>query len=78
MALDESLENRDSDLPILVIDTLGQSFPATSSGTLAAGLVAMFDTDTVTGRTRIVNGNLDYSGLGGMALSSLSHVRRVT
>ncbi len=65
IALNESLQTRDSDLPIMVIDTLGQAFPNTDSTTLAPGLVAMFDTNPVTGRTTILDGNLDYSGLGG-------------
>ncbi len=65
IALNASLASRDSDLPILVIDTLGQGFPSTDSTTLAAGLVAMFDNNAETGRTTIVDGNLDYSGLGG-------------
>ena len=65
IALNQSLANRDSDLPILVLDTLGQSFPNSGSSDLQSALVAMFDTDPVTGRAKMFDGNLDYSGLGG-------------
>ena len=63
--MNQSLVNRDSDLPILVLDTLGQSFPNSGSSDLTSTLVAMFDKDPETGRTKIIDGNLDYSGLGG-------------
>ena len=65
IALHSSLRDRDSDLPILVIDTLGQGFPDTGSTTQASGAVALFDVDSETGRAKVLDGNLDYSGSGG-------------
>jgi hypothetical protein len=59
------LADFDSNLPVVVLDTMGQSFPQTSSPALAPTLVAVFDKDPVTDRARIVDGNLDYSGLAG-------------
>ena len=66
IAIHTELETRDSDLPILVIDTLGQSFPGTDSSDFAASTVTLFDTDPVTGRSQMHNGIVDYSGFGGL------------
>ena len=65
IALHSDLVSRDSDVPLLVIDTLGQSFPGSGASNLASSLVSLYDVDPVTRRASIVDGNLEYSGFGG-------------
>ncbi len=65
IALTSAIADRDSDLPILIIDTMGVAFPASGSSEQASAAVALFDVDPETGRTNILDGNLDYSGSGG-------------
>ena len=63
--LAESLTSRDSDIPILILDTLGNRFPDTNSRDMATSLVAAFEPDPATGRTSLV-GSSTYQGLGGL------------
>ena len=65
IALHSDLASRDSDVPLLVIDTLGQAFPSAGASNLVSGLVSLFDTDPVTDRANLLAGTLEYSGLGG-------------
>ena len=65
VALHSDLAARDSDVPLLVIDTLGQSFPGSGASNLVSGLVSVYDRDPRTGRAQLLDGNLEYSGLGG-------------
>ncbi|MCA9217038.1 MAG: lamin tail domain-containing protein, partial [Planctomycetales bacterium] len=64
-AVDESLRGRTSDLPIIILDTLGQSLQGTSSTTLSAMNVIVIDVDKATGRATIDEGKIDYLGRGG-------------
>ncbi len=64
--LDEELRNRSSDLPIVIIDTLQQSFPAATSPKLRPVNVLVLDVDETTGRATIENGRVDYFGRGGV------------
>ncbi len=66
IAVDASLSDRDSDIPLLVIDTLGSSFPNAGSSSLVKSLVSAYEVDPTTGRAKLVGGNLDYSGNGGL------------
>lgn len=65
LALSSSLASTDSNLPILVIDSLGQAFPAAGATTQVGAAVALFDVDPVSGRAQLIDGNMDYSGAGG-------------
>ncbi len=65
IALHSDLAARDSDVPLLVIDTLGQAFPNAGASNLVSGLVSLFDTDPVSDRASLLDGALEYSGLGG-------------
>lgn len=61
-----SLRNRTSDLPMLILDTLGRDIPGTGSSTLAATQVTLLDVDPETGRSQLIDGIVDYSGRGGL------------
>ena len=65
IAVDATLANRDSNMPIMVIDTQGQAFQQSGSSTHTPGLTALMDVDPVTGRANLVGGIIDYSGNSG-------------
>ncbi len=65
-ALDESLRGRSSDLPIILLDTLGQSLPGTGSTTLRPVNVIVIDVNKATGRATLEEGKIDYLGRGGV------------
>ena len=64
-ALTEDLRGRTSDLPIMIIDSLGQSLQGTGSVSLTPMNVIIFDVDKATGRSAIEEGKIDYLGRGG-------------
>ncbi|MCA9214903.1 MAG: lamin tail domain-containing protein [Planctomycetales bacterium] len=64
--LDESLREVSSNLPIIVLDTLDGSLPATGSTTLRGVTVMAIEVDRTTGRATIVDGDIDYIGRGGV------------
>ena len=65
IAVDAALADRDSNMPLMVIDTFGQAFQGAGSTTLTDSITAIFDVDPNTGRAELVGGNLDYSGNAG-------------
>jgi hypothetical protein len=66
-ALDSELLGRDSNLPIIILDSLGQrNLPNTSSTSLQPTNVLIFDRDRTTNRASIGNGDVNYLGRGGL------------
>ena len=63
--MDEGLRSFSSDIPVMVLDTLGQALPATSATTLAGMNVAVVDVSKATGRAALNGGIIDYLGRGG-------------
>ncbi|MCA9215523.1 MAG: CotH kinase family protein [Planctomycetales bacterium] len=65
IAVDESLQNRDSDIPIVLLDTLtGRLIPDASNSLTPTNVIA-FEVDNSTGRASI-GGSIDYLGRGGI------------
>ena len=65
IAVDPAMRDFSSDIPVLVLDTLGQSLPSTSSTSLVGMNVALFEVSNTTGRAAINGGVLDYLGRAG-------------
>ena len=65
-AVAEELRDRDSNVPLVILDTIGQRIPGSGSTSLATTNVLFFDVDTATGRSKIDNGIVDYIGRGGI------------
>ncbi len=70
IALDASLAARDSDIPLVLIDTLGVGVPGTGSTSEAMTLAAFIDT-SASGRASVV-GPADYAGHGGIRIRGSS------
>lgn len=64
IAVSEELRDRDSNIPIVLIDTLGQGLPGTAATTLVPLNVVSFEVSEATGRASI-DGVVDYLGRGG-------------
>ncbi len=64
-AVDEELRNRTSDIPLVILDTLGQGIPGSGATTLRGLNVVFFDVSKATGRSSI-DGIVDYLGRGGV------------
>lgn len=65
-AVAEELRDRDSNVPLVILDTIGQRIPGSGSTSLASTNVLFFDVDTATGRSKIDDGIVDYMGRGGI------------
>ena len=65
IAIDPALESVSSNLPLMVLDTLGQVLPKSDSTSLVAMNVALFDTSKVDGRAQLGSDLVDYLGRGG-------------
>lgn len=70
VALDASLAERDSDIPLVLIDTLGAAVPGTSTTAEALTLAAIFDA-AAGGRASML-GPADYVGFGGIRIRGSS------
>jgi hypothetical protein len=66
MAVDPALQSVSSDLPLMILNTLGQGLPATGSNALAASNVILFDTSNADGRSSFNPNLIDYLGRGGV------------
>lgn len=66
--LDPSVANFTSNLPLIIVDTLGQTIP---DGSKVGAYSVFFDTNTVTGRTSL-NGPTNYVGRLGIGLHGSS------
>ncbi len=64
--LDEELRERTSDMPLMIVDTLGQGIPGDSSNDLRESNVVLFDVHRATGRSALEGGIVDYLGRGGV------------
>ena len=64
IALSEELRDRDSDIPIIVLDTLNQGLPGSGATTLVPMNVVAFEVNEATGRASL-GGIVDYLGRGG-------------
>ena len=64
-ALADDLRDADSNLPIIILDTLGNGVPATGSTSLVGMNVVAFEVSKATGRATIDDGIVDYLGRGG-------------
>ena len=65
VAVGEDLRDRDSNIPIIILDTLGQTLPNSNTTSLAPSNVVVFDVSQATGRATI-GGNVEYLGRGGL------------
>jgi hypothetical protein len=63
--LHEELRDQTSDLPLVILDTLGRGIPGSGSNQLRSVDVAFFDVDKATGRSSF-QGIVDYLGRGGI------------
>ena len=59
VAANENLRARQSNMPIIVFDTLGQGIPATTSNELRRTGVAVIDVNQATGSAAIENGIIE-------------------
>ncbi len=66
LSLSADLQTRTSDLPIIIVDTLGQALPSSGATTLAEANVVAFDVSPVTGRSSFAPERVDYLGRGGV------------
>ncbi len=66
IAVANELKDRTSDIPLMILDTLGQSIPGSSSTTLASVNVLALDVSKATGRSSFNGGIVDYLGRGGI------------
>jgi hypothetical protein len=66
VAVSDTLKERSSDLPLLVLDTLGQGLQSASTTSLTSTNVVLFDTSKVTGRSKLGGSPVDYLGRGGL------------
>lgn len=66
LSLSSDLQTRTSDLPIIIVDTLGQALPSSGATTLAEANVVAFDVSPVTGRSSFTPDRVDYLGRGGV------------
>lgn len=64
-ALEEELRERDSDVPLVLLDSIGQRLPGSSSTSLRPVNVLVYDVSKATGRSKI-DGNVEYLGRGGV------------
>ena len=65
IALDPGLQDFSSDIPIMVLDTMGQALPSTDSTSLAGMNVVLFDVSKATDRATLDDGIVEYLGRGG-------------
>jgi hypothetical protein len=70
LRIDAALATRDSDVPLVVIDSLAQAIPST--GSWASSVTALIDTDA-TGRAQIT-GTPDFLGRGGLHVRGSSSI----
>ena len=66
VAMTEGLRDRDSDIPLLVLDTIGQQLPSSNSTILAPTNVVLFDSANEAGRFSLDDGDVGYLGRGGV------------
>ncbi|MDG2380686.1 MAG: lamin tail domain-containing protein [Pirellulaceae bacterium] len=66
IALDETLRERTSNLPLVVIDTLSQAIPATTTNDLRRAGVVILDVNGATDESSLKDGIVDYLGRGGI------------
>ena len=64
-ALADDLRETDSNLPIIILDTLGKGVPSTGSTSLVGMNVAVLEVSKATGRASIDGAIVDYLGRGG-------------
>ncbi len=66
IALSEELRERASNMPLMVIDTLGQGIPATTTNDLRKAGVVLMDVSGATDLATLNDGIVDYLGRGGV------------
>ncbi len=65
VAVDPALKDFTSDIPVMLLDTLGQGLPGTGSTSLVGMNVVLYDVSKATGRAAIDSDKIDYLGRGG-------------
>ncbi len=65
IAVDPELQNVDSDIPLMVLDSLGRGLPGTGSTTLVGMNVVLIDVSKATGRASLDSDLIEYLGRGG-------------
>ena len=65
VAISPELQDVSSDIPLVVLDTLGGGIPASGSTSLVPVNVLFYDVDQVSGRSRL-DGSVEYLGRGGI------------
>lgn len=66
VAVAEALKERTSDIPLMIIDTLGQALQSNASNALTSSNVILYDISEATGRSKIAGSPIDYFGRGGV------------
>ncbi len=66
LAMGDDLRDRTSDIPMIVLDMMGQGLPGSTATTLASVNVAAFDVSQATGRSSFAAPIVDYLGRGGI------------
>lgn len=66
VALSEGLRDRESNIPLVVIDTLQQGIPDTNSSDLKMASIALLDVSRATSTASLNEGMIDYLGRGGV------------
>jgi hypothetical protein len=66
IALAESLRERTSDIPLIIIDTMGQGLPGSGATTLAGANVIAVEVSQATGRASLGDPLVNYLGRGGV------------
>ncbi len=66
VAVADALKERTSDIPLMIIDTLGQALQSNASNALTISNVILYDISEATGRSKIAGSPIDYFGRGGV------------
>ncbi len=66
IAMAENIAGKSSDLPLLVMDTIGRDIPETEATTLTPVNVILYDVESDTGEASLGDGLVDYFGRGGV------------
>ncbi len=66
IGVDDALKSRESEIPMMILDTMGQAIPDGDSSNLQLVNVAVFDVAPESNRASIANTHLDYIGRGGV------------